>query len=947
MKSAAPSRRRHSAFRTPRSALASRPRRPLFETLENRSLLAGIAPPDGLVAWWPGESTAADIAGGNNGTLLLGAAFAAGQVDQSFRFDGSDARVEIGDVPSLKLTGSITIEAWVNVQSLPVGKPHGHILFRGDDRNGLDPYYLSVTSDGQFRFNIDSLTAKSQIQGGAVPLGQFVHVAATLDDATGLQRIYVNGVVAAETTTTVRPFGDLDPTSNPGIAIGNHSGYPTSPHNYPLNGRIDELSVYSRALTEEEVQSIYTAGLAGDGKISISISDATADEGDSSSPHFRQVFVEKGSGGLRRPRTLTFRDGYLIVPDENGDAVRRYNATTGAFIDDFIGSDPQLNGGLDRPHAAAFGPGGDLFVISFNTEEILRYDGDDGSFEGVFVSAGSGGLDLPQDLAFDNAGNLYVTTDLTHQVMRYDTSGNPFPSASGAAGTAEFVPTGSGGLLHGRGLIFDLSGNLYVASIGNDRVLKYSGATGSSLGAFVAPGSGGLDQPHSLTFGPDGNLYVGSSNLDAVFRYSGTSGQFIDTFIASGSGSLDNPIGIAFDSSGRFYVASGQTGQVLQYSTESEAIFTVSISSPSSFAVTVNYSTASDSASAGSDFTSASGMITFAPGQTSRTILVPTNDDLATESNETFTVVLSAAQGGVIIDDTGVGTIIDNDTKFYVVDDAATNRTFEYNASGSALENYAVTSGNSAPRGAASTAATNSNVWVVDANKNVYVYNTSGGLLGSWTAGSLPKNANVQGITTNGTDVWIVDAQGDKVYRYANAANRLSGSQNAASSFALNSGNKDASDLVTDGASIWVLNNTSTDKVFKYTVSGTLQGSWTITGGGGSPTGLTIDPSGVSTSIWIVDNTSDRVYEFTNARARTSASQSPSTSFPLSSTNTNPQGIADPPVSLPLPTLTRRVSEAPLSHSALRVPHSALAHDSALLAITGELSSLLNLKKRR
>src|SRR5437763_932049 len=69
---------------------------------------------------------------------------------------------------------------------------------------------------------------------------------------------------------------------------------------------------------------------------------------------------------------------------------------------------------------------------------------------------------------------------------------------------------------------------------------------------------------------------------------------------------------------------------------------------------------------------------------------------------------------------------------------------------------------------------------------NVYVYNTSGGLLGSWAAGSLPVNADVQGITTNGADIWIVDAKSDKVYRYASAASRLSGSQSAASSFSLN-----------------------------------------------------------------------------------------------------------------------------------------------------------------
>ena len=44
-----------------------------------------------------------------------------------------------------------------------------------------------------------------------VTLGEWLHVAATLDDATGATKFYVNGEVVAQTVTTVRPFGDLDP----------------------------------------------------------------------------------------------------------------------------------------------------------------------------------------------------------------------------------------------------------------------------------------------------------------------------------------------------------------------------------------------------------------------------------------------------------------------------------------------------------------------------------------------------------------------------------------------------------------------------------------------------------------------------------------------------------------------------------------------------------------
>ena len=100
--------------------------------------------------------------------------------------------------------------------------------------------------------------------------------------------------------------------------------------------------------------------------------------------------------------------------------------------------------------------------------------------------------------------------------------------------------------------------------------------------------------------------------------------------------------------------------------------------------------------------------------------------------------------------------------------------------------------------------------------------------MGSWTAGTLASNATVEDITINGTDVWIVDAKSDKVFRYNGAASRLSGSQNATSSFSLNSGNTNPKGIVTDGTYLWVVNDSTTDKVFKYTVAGQLVGSWTI-----------------------------------------------------------------------------------------------------------------------
>ncbi len=162
-------------------------------------------------------------------------------------------------------------------------------------------------------------------------------------------------------------------------------------------------------------------------------------------------------------------------------------------------------------------------------------------------------------------------------------------------------------------------------------------------------------------------------------------------------------------------------------------------------------------------------------------------------------------------------------------------------------------------------------------------------------AGGLQSTAQLEGIATNGTDVWLVDNKTDKVYRYANAASLTNGSPVATSSFSLNSGNTSPKDIVTDGNYLWVVNDSSSDKVFKYTIGGTYVGSWAITTSGAySPTGITLDPSNPA-HIWIVDSGTAKVYQYDNAVGLTSGSKSANSSWALAAGNTNPQGIADPP----------------------------------------------------
>lgn len=98
------------------------------------------------------------------------------------------------------------------------------------------------------------------------------------------------------------------------------------------------------------------------------------------------------------------------------------------------------------------------------------------------------------------------------------------------------------------------------------------------------------------------------------------------------------------------------------------ATFTVSLSAASSQTVTVGYATGNDTATAGSDYQTASGTLTFAPGETSKTISALVNGDRLPEWNEAFLVNLSSPTNAVINDGQGVGTIMDDEPRVSISD---------------------------------------------------------------------------------------------------------------------------------------------------------------------------------------------------------------------------------------------------------------------------------------
>jgi hypothetical protein len=207
-----------------------------------------VPKPPGLVSWWRAEGDAADALGRNPGTAHEGVAYGPGMVGLAFHFNGSSfvsaatAGLPVGNADR-------TIELWANITTQPTHESY----FAGYGRFGVftGTYHVGTFSTRKAFFS----QWGGQINGGPVfEGGQWHHVAVTNVGAQA--RLYVDGQeVAANTLPIVTPETETQ------FFIGRISGGLGDTRQ--LNGFVDEVSVYDRALSADEIRAIYEAGAAG------------------------------------------------------------------------------------------------------------------------------------------------------------------------------------------------------------------------------------------------------------------------------------------------------------------------------------------------------------------------------------------------------------------------------------------------------------------------------------------------------------------------------------------------------------------------------------------------------------------------------------------------------------------------------------------------------------
>ena len=216
-----------------------------------------VAPPTGMLGWWPGDVNSTDISGSGNDAQLQNGAQAGtpGKVSGAFAFDGVDDIAET----SVLLSTTGTLDLWLKPSSL--NTLHGIIGTFGIG-NGSDRLWITLSGPSggpgvgpnRLAVNLGHCCVNDFDIPNPVPSGQWAHIALTFDYVADSYTLFVNG--HSITTTTVMRDAPTEALSF-GSVQSNFGQF------FYFEGLIDEVEVFDRVLSDEEIRAVYDAGDAG------------------------------------------------------------------------------------------------------------------------------------------------------------------------------------------------------------------------------------------------------------------------------------------------------------------------------------------------------------------------------------------------------------------------------------------------------------------------------------------------------------------------------------------------------------------------------------------------------------------------------------------------------------------------------------------------------------
>jgi hypothetical protein len=431
-------------------------------------------------------------------------------------------------------------------------------------------------------------------------------------------------------------------------------------------------------------------------------------------PSFNPVTSLPAGLAAQNPQATVVGD---VNNDGHLDLVMAFNSTSVAYVSVLLGNtdgtfqEVQVDTDIDPISVAVgdFDSDGKLDLVVFGEIYVIDpFDDTGGHYEvrtEMLLGNGDGTFQnpYPLDIAepvtvgdFNNDGALdlgvvsYQGFNLREVTVLlgngYGSFSDPITSATGQAGDSGYgVATdinGDGNLdvvLDGWSMLGDGLGHLSFAGApvfsdytsvafgdvngdGKIDVVK-AHASNNTVSVELANGLGGFAPAQNFAVVGPGSVVLGDFNGDGWLDVATASSNGGNSSLLTNDGNWPPPPpppvpSITIHDS---TVTEGNAGA-------RAATFTVTLSAASTQPINVAYATGDGTATAGSDYQTASGTLTFAPGETSKTVSVLVKGDRLAEPNETFNVNLSGATNATIADAQGLGTILDDEPRISITD---------------------------------------------------------------------------------------------------------------------------------------------------------------------------------------------------------------------------------------------------------------------------------------
>jgi hypothetical protein len=208
--------------------------------------------PSGVVGLWPGDGDGDDSVGGDN-ALLTDISFEPGQLGQAFSFNGTSSVIRIPSAAALNVGEGpgLTLTAWIKPSEINREYP----IFEWNNGTGSYGVHFHIDQGpGVLHANVVDNHGQARefnSPAGTVAANVFQLVALTYDKTSGATVIYCNGAAVAQ-----QNLGSFTPQTSYDLYLGRRP--PTRGEDTRFAGLMEEVTVYKRALSAEEIKTICT-----------------------------------------------------------------------------------------------------------------------------------------------------------------------------------------------------------------------------------------------------------------------------------------------------------------------------------------------------------------------------------------------------------------------------------------------------------------------------------------------------------------------------------------------------------------------------------------------------------------------------------------------------------------------------------------------------------------